>query len=204
MYKLLMITASAGHLLCWYCDRLITCTPKGRFSVNSLDNNDRLSHLFEGVPSSRPMLSLNLGIAALAMSFCGFMGIYEWMKQFSHTYAAVIIVSAAAFILFIIPHHIICALIEWFYIKAGRTDKARKIILSFFKKTSFTMIVGYVGLLVFAVTFFIAVVTGKTSLPRAACIFNTLPLFLILSLFKPVGAGNIANAVMFLALAVLM
>lgn len=204
MYKLLMITAFVGHLLCWYCDWLITCTPKGKFSVNALNNNDRLSHLFEGVSSNRPMLSLNLGIVALAMSFCGFMGIYEWMKQFSQTQAVVILISSAAFILFIIPHHIICALIEWFYIKEGMTEKARKIILSFFKKTSFTMIVGYVGLLVFAVTFFIAVVTGETSLARAACIFNTLPLFLIVSLFKPVGAGNIANAIMFLALAALI
>ena len=150
------------------------------------------------------MLSLNLGIISLAMSFCGFIGLYEWMKQFSQVYAVIILISAGTFILFVIPHHIICALIEWFYIRSGRTDEERKIILSFFKKTSFTMIVCYVGLLVFAVTFFIAVVTGRTSLPWWACVFNTLPLFLILSPFKLVGSGNIANAVMFLALAVMI
>lgn len=204
VYKILMIIAFAGHALCWYCDRLITCTPNGRFSARALDDNAKLSVLFEGVPSERPMLSLNLGIVSLAMSFCGFMGIYEWLKQFSQVYAVIILISAGAFILFVIPHHIICALIEWLYIREDRTDRAREIILSFFKKTSFTMIVCYVGLLVFSVTFFIAVITGVTSLPRWACIFNTLPLFLILSPFKPVGTGNIANAVMFLALAVLI
>lgn len=204
VYKILMITAFVGHILCWYCDRLITCTPNGRFSVKALDDNARLSDLFEGVQSGRSMLSLNLGVVSLAMSFCGFMGIYEWMKQFSQVYAAIILISAGTFILFVIPHHIICTLIEWFYIKSGRTDETRKIILSFFKKTSFTMIVCYAGLLVFAVTFFIAVVTGGTSLRRWTCIFNTLPLFLILTPFKPVGAGNIANAVMFLALAVMI
>ena len=62
------------------------------------------------------------------------------------------------------------------------------------------MYVCYTGLLVFAVTFFIAVVTGVTDLPRWACIFNTLPLFLVLTPFKLVGTGNIANALMYLGL----
>lgn len=204
VYRLLMIIAFAGHISCWFCDWLLTCTPGGRFSVKDLSDNEKLSAKFRGVPSGRPMLSLNLGIVSLAMSFCGFVGIYEWMKQFSQVCAVVILISAGTFIMFGIPHHIICALLEWFYIRAGRTDKARRIILSFFKKTSFTMIVCYLGLLVFAVTFFIAVVTGRTSLPRWGCVFNTLPLFLILSLFRPVGLGNIANAVMFLALAAMI
>ena len=47
-------------------------------------------------------------------------------------------------------------------------------------------------------------VTGKTALPRWACVFNTLPAFLILAPTKIPAKGNIANAFMFLGLAVLL
>lgn len=181
-----------------------TCTPNGRFSAKALDDNEKLSKLFDGLPPKSSMQSLIFGTIALAMSFCGFMGLCEWMRQFSAVYVTIMTISASLFILFVIPHHIICALIKWFYIRLGRTDEARKIILDFFQKTTFTMIVCYVGLLVFSVTFFSAVVTGTTALPRWSCIFNTLPLFLVLSPFKPVGTRNIANAIMFLGLAILI
>lgn len=204
LLKILLSFACAGHILCCYCDRLITCTPNGRFSARALDDNEKLSKLFDRVPPKSSMKSLILGTIALSMSFCGFMGICDWIRQFSAVYSTIMTVSASLFVLFVIPHHIICALIEWFYIRLGLTDEARKIILDFIKKTSFTMIVCYVGLLVFAVTFFIAVVTGTTSLPKWACIFNTLPLFLVLSPFKLVGTGNIANAIMFFGLAILI
>lgn len=42
------------------------------------------------------------------------------------------------------------------------------------------------------------VVTGKTYIPRWACVFNTLPVFLILAPTKIPAKGNIANAFMFL------
>ena len=63
------------------------------------------------------------------------------MKQFSQVYSVIILISAGTFILLVIPRHMICALIEWFYVKFGRNNEARDSILSFFKKTSFTMII---------------------------------------------------------------
>lgn len=59
-----------------------------------------------------------------------------------------------------------------------------------FLKTSFTMIVCYVGMLVFAVTFFISVATAR-HLCRGELAFS-------------VGAGNIANAAMVPTLAVMI
>ncbi len=60
----------------------------------------------------------------------------------------------------------------------------------------------YVGLLVFDVLLFIMVITGKTNLPRWACVFNTLPAFLIMTPTKVPAKGNIANAFMFLGLTI--
>lgn len=200
MIKALLLTAAVGHIICQRCDWLITCTPNGRFDFHALDDNEKLSRLFDGTPEKNSLISMLLGTAALAMSLFGFIGIYEWMKQFSAVYSAVIIVSAVLFTVVGTGHHIFCGAVEWIYIKLGRTEETRKLILDLFKKTSVTMYVCYLGLLVFAVTFFIAVVSGATELPRWCCIFNTLPIFIVLSPFKIVGTGNVANAIMFLGL----
>ena len=106
-------------------------------------------------------------------------------------------------ILFLLPgvaHHVLCGAVEWFYLRMNKTEKARAAIVEFFKKTSVTMYVCYFGLLTFTVSFFITVVTGTTVLPRWVCVFNTLPLFLLLLPFHIVGTSNIANAIMFAGL----
>ena len=43
MLKLCLLTAFIGHLMCWYCDCLITYTPDGRFSAKMLNDNEQLS-----------------------------------------------------------------------------------------------------------------------------------------------------------------
>ena len=85
-----------------------------------------------------------------------------------------------------------------------KTDEAREAALEFQIKTIATMIVGYLGLAIFLVTLFIMVVTGKTSLPQWACVLNTLPLMLVLTLTKLPAKGNIAGAVMYLGLFILL
>lgn len=72
--------------------------------------------------------------------------------------------------------------------------------MEFQAKTIVTMIVGYLGSIVFMGTLFVMAATGKTSLPQWACIFNTLPLMALLALTKLPAKGNIAGAVMYLGL----
>ena len=97
-----------------------------------------------------------------------------------------------------------CRFSEWLYVRLGKTDEAREVALEFQIKTIATMIVGYLGLAIFLVTLFIMVVTGKTSLPQWACVLNTLPLMLVLTLTKLPAKGNIAGAVMYLGLFILL
>jgi hypothetical protein len=82
-------------------------------------------------------------------------------------------------------------------------EESLKEVTDFFKKTSFVAI-AYVGLLVYVIILFVMIVTGKTDLSRWTCVFNTLPAFLILAPTKIPAKGNIANAFMFLGLAVLL
>ena len=67
-------------------------------------------------------------------------------------------VKSCITVLFVVPivtHHIICGLVEWFYIKLGRTDEARELVLDFQKKTIVTMIIGYLGELLFLISFLV-------------------------------------------------
>ena len=109
-------------------------------------------------------------------------------------------ISAVVFLISIVVHHIICGLVEWLYVRLGRTDEAREVALEFQMKTIATMIVGYLGLAAFVITLFITVITGRTSLPQWACVINTLPLMIVLLPTKLPAQGNIAGAVMFLGL----
>lgn len=204
MLKFVLLLACAGHILCGITDCLLTYSPKGRLDFRNIKDPDKMREMFADMPLTFPMRSMLLGVfALLAMSF-GYVGLTCWMGQYSQVYSIIMFVSTLVFFIPILPHHVFCGAVEWFYIRLGRTDEARDAVLDFQKKTTISGIVGYVGLLVFAAALFIAVITGVTPLPRWACIFNTLPIFLLLSPTKLPAKGNIAGMAMFLGLALII
>ena len=84
-------------------------------------------------------------------------------------------------------------------------ERTEDFFQSVFKSdTSATMIGCYLGWAVFGIIMLIAVITGKTDLPRWACIFNIVPLFLVTFPFHIGGMGNWCGATMFAGLFVLM
>ncbi|MCM1054869.1 MAG: hypothetical protein NC394_05020 [Bacteroides sp.] len=198
--KILLLTAFIGHLICAWCDRLLICTPDGKFGFAQMNDNEKMSKTFEKMPLKNPLVSMLLGVLAMMMQLCGYIGLYEWIKQFSAVYAVIIIASAVLLFMPGVVHHVFCGVMEWFYIRLGRTESARQTVAEFFKKTSVTMYVCFLGQAIFAVAFFIAVVSGQTGLPQWCCIFNVVPVLAVLAPFKIAGSGNIAGAVMFLGL----
>ena len=184
LLKCLLLLACAAHLALLYCDRIITLLDGGRFDFRLL-NNKKLSAVMGATPTERPMRSMVLG---------------AWVLPQSPVCGALMLADGILFLLPGVAHHVFCGAVEWFYLHMNKTEEARAAIVEFFKKTSVTMYVCYFGLLTFTVSFFIAVVTGTTVLPRWVCVFNTLPLFLLLLPFHIVGTGNIANAIMFAGL----
>ena len=156
------------------------------------------------MPTSRQMISMLLGITALAMQVCGYFALADSMRETSSVCAVIMAIGAVIYISFGVAHHIICGLIEWFYIKFDRTEKARVTTLEFFKKTSVTMIACYLGVVMVSAALFIAVITGGTTAPAWACVFNNVVFFLVLTPFRITGAGNIAGALTFLGLLIFM
>jgi sterol desaturase/sphingolipid hydroxylase (fatty acid hydroxylase superfamily) len=145
-----------------------------------------------------------LGVYAIAIFGFGYLELSKWMEQYSTAASTVMYISAVIFLLLIVVHHVICGLVEWFYIKLGRTEEARNVVLEFQTKTITTMVIGYLGLAVFVVALFLMVVSGKTSLPQWACIFNTLPFMVVLTPTKLPAKGNMAGAMMFIGLLILI
>lgn len=198
--KALLLLACAGHIILLYCDRIITLLDGGRFDFRSMNDNEKLSAVIGATPLERPQRSIVLGVFAMTAAFPGYLALGAWVRPQSPFCGALMLAGS---ILFFIPgaaHHVFCGTAEWFYIRFDKTGQAQKAIMDFFRKTSGTMYVCYFGLLLFAASFFAAVVTGMTSLPRWACLFNALPLFLLLAPFRIVGTGNLVNAITFFAL----
>lgn len=205
MLKTVLFIAMIGHLLCGVCDCLLSFSPSGKLDLaGGLKDANRMRDVFKDMPLNWPLASILLGVSAITMFGFGYLELSKWMYSFSKTASIVMYISSVVFLVFIVVHHIICGLVEWFYIKLGRTDDVRKAVLEFQVKTIATMVIGYLGLAVYVVTLFAMVVSGKTCLPQWACFFNTLPLMILLAFTKLPAKGNIAGILMYLGLFILI
>jgi hypothetical protein len=201
MLKMVLFLSAVGHILCGVCDCLLGYSPSGRLDLKGcLKDADRMREVFQDMPSKWPLISMMSGVYAITLFGFGYLKLSKWMGQYSTAASRVMFISAVVFLISIVAHHVICGVVEWFYIKLGRTDEARNIVLEFQRKTIAAMVTGYLGLAVFVVTLFLMVVSGKTSLPQWACVFNTLPLMVVLTPTKLPAKGNIAGAVMYMGL----
>ena len=176
MLKLFMIAACLGHMVCGVTDCMMAYSKSGRFDFSDSKDPEKMKQVFSEMPLRQIELATLVGIFALFAAAPGYLSLSMWIAQYS---------------------------VEWFFIRFGRTDEAMAAIMEYFKKTMI-MAVAYVGLLVFAIVFFVFVAFGKTDLPRWTAVFNTFPIFLVLAPTRIPAKGNIANAVMFLGMSFLL
>ena len=182
---------------------MLAYTKDGRFDFSDIKDNAKMQKTFSSMPLKQVIMAMFIGVFALFMASFGYIEISRLISETALVIGRIMLIASMFFLVLISAHHVLCGAVEWFYVKLGRTEEALKAVTDFFKSTIIAAI-AYVGLLVFAVIFFILVVTGRTDLPRWACIFNMLPAFLILAPTKVPAKGNIANAFMFFGLAFLI
>lgn len=204
MIKFAMSIALLGHILCGVADCLLSYSKKGRLNLKDITDADKMADMFEDMPLAFPLASMLLGTFAITMFGFGYFALCTWMSGFSKTASGIMFVSSVIFLIPIVTHHVFCGVVEWIYIRLGRTKEVREAVLEMQKKTIATMLVGYLGLLVFMITLFVMIIMGNTSLPVWACVFNTLVVMIILAPTKLPAKGNIAGAVMYLGLLILI
>ena len=200
MIKIALLAAITGHILCGVTDCLLGYSKKGRLDMKNIKDAGKMSAMFADMPLSFPLASMLLGLLAITLFSFGYIGLSAWIREFSRPAAIIMLICAALYLIPITAHHVLFGAIEWIYIRLGRTGEARDAVLEFQKKTIAPMFAGYAGLLGFVVTLFVMIVSGGTSLPAWACIFNTLVIMLLLLPTKLPAKGNIAGAIMFLGL----
>ena len=197
--KTALIIAFIGHIICGVTDCMLAYTKDGRFEFSDVKDNKKMQKVFSSMSLKQMELAMLVGVFALFMASFGYIEISSWISESSPVIGQIMLIAAMFFIVLISAHHVLCGAVEWFYVKLGMTDEALKNVIDFFKRTSIAAI-AYVGLLVFDILLFVLVVTGKTDLPGWACVFNTIPAFLLLAPTKVPAKGNIANSFMFLGL----
>ena len=197
--KTVLLIACLGHIICGITDCMLAYTKNGRFDFKYINDNEKMQKIFSAMPLKQLEVAMLLGVFALFMASFGYIGISNMIAESFPGIGRIMLIASMFFMVLISAHHVLCGAVEWFYVKLGMTDEALESVIHFFRSTALAAI-AYAGLLVFVVLFLILVVTGKTDLPRWACIFNTLPAFLIMAPTKIPAKGNIANAFMFLGL----
>ncbi len=203
MIKLMFFIACLGHVICGITDCMMAYTKDGRFEFSDTKDNGKMKRIFSSMPLKQIELAMIVGVAALFLSGPGYITVSRRIAENSPVVGDIMLVSSLFFLVPISAHHVLCGAAEWFYVRLGRTDEALEVITEFFKKTA-VVAIAYAGLLIFDVALLVMVVTGHTDLPRWACIFNTIPAFLLLAPTKVPAKGNVANAFMFLGLAILI
>ncbi len=203
MLKVFMILACLGHIVCGVTDCMMAYSKSGRFDFADAKDPEKLRRVFSEMPLLQIELATLVGIFALFAAAPGYLSLSMWIAEYSEVSGNICFIASLFFIVLIVTHHGFCGAVEWFYIRLGRTDEALSAIMEYFKKTVITS-VAYAGLLVFSLIFFVLVVSGKTDLPWWAAVFNTFPIFLVLAPTKVPAKGNIANAVMFLGMIILL
>ena len=204
MIKTAIILAIIGHILCGVCDVLLTYTPKGKVGVKEAKDPVKMAELFEGASPTNSLLSMVLGTLAITLFGFGYLALSFWMKEFSPLASNIMLIASVIFLVFIVVHHVICGIVEWLFIRMDRKPESLEAALDLQKKTIVTMFVGYAALLVFVVTLFVMIVSGKTGLPAWGCVFNTAVFMLPLAFTKLPAKGNIAGALMFIGLLIML
>ena len=204
MIKIAMLLALIGHILCGVCDCLLSYSKSGRLDLKAITDPDKMADMFKDMPLSFPLASMLLGTFAITMFSFGYFALSDWISDFSKTASIIMYISSVIFLIPIVTHHVFCGVVEWIYIRLGRTNAVREAVLEMQIKTIATMVVGYLGLAAFMITLFVMIVLGNTSLPVWACVFNTLAAMIVLAPTKLPAKGNIAGAVMYLGLLILI
>ena len=202
----LLLCGAFGHLLCWLGgDLLLYFMPSGPMNVMGLFDYEKTAEMLRGVSPIQFTLSGVFGVIAMMLIMPGYFQIANFLKSVSAKSARVVQVGTALTCVAGAVMHFTCTSMLWHFVKAGATEQAHEIMLSFFFETAATSAMCNFGVFMVCVTLFIAVFKQKTCFPKWACLINTIPFTMVAAIiFAGMGAMNVGSSMMFFGLYFLM
>ena len=198
----LFLFGAFGHLLCWLGgDLLLYFMPSGPLNVMGLFDYQTTVTMLEGVSTLQFTLSGVFGVIAMMVIMPGYFQIANFLKPVSEKSARIVQVGTALTCVAGAVMHFTCTSMLWHFVKAGATEQAHSIMLSYFFETAATSAMCNIGVFMVCLTLFIAVFKQKTRLPKWACMVNTLPFTMVAAvLLAGMGAMNVGSSLMFFGL----
>lgn len=198
----LLLVAAFGHLLCWVGgDLLLYFIPNGPLDTMQLFDYERTAEMLKGANPMQFTVSGAVGTIAMMLALLGYYQIYLFLKPVAKGSANV---TLAGTLMTCVPGavmHFTCTSMLWYFVKSGATKAAHDIMLDFFTETIVTTALCNIGVFMVCITLFVAVVKGKTCLPKWACLVNTIPFTVIAAIpLAGMGAMNVGSAMMFFGL----
>ena len=198
----LLLCAALGHLLCWLGgDLLLYFQPAGPLNVMGLFDYATTAAMLAGASPMQLTLSGVFGVIAMMVVMPGYFQIARLLDPVSARSARIVRIGTALTCVAGAVMHFTCTSMLWHFVKAGATEQAHGLMLTYFFETAATSAMCNVGVMMVAVTLLLAVYRRKTAFPRWACLVNTLPLTLVAAIpLAGMGAMNVGSCLMFFGL----
>lgn len=198
----LLLFGGFGHLLCWLGgDLVLYFVPNGPLDTLQLFDYDKTAEMLALANPTQFTISGIVGTIAMMLVLVGYYQIYLLLKPNAKVLSKVTLVGTLFTCVAGAIMHFTCTTMLWYFVKSGATKEAHDIMISFFTETMVTTAMCIIGVFMVCVSLFIAVIKGKTCLPKWGCVVNTIPLTLVAGiLFAGMGAMNLGSALMFLGL----
>lgn len=194
--KLMLALGILGHALNMYCDRIISIFPHGTLklaNVQKLKEDGYAAKLMEGVSPSVPMRSAVLGVFSIYFEFFGYaaLAIYAYAVANAKPFGVIMLLGTLFTCIVSSGYHVKCCLAEYVFLKDGRDERGRKLMLDLMNDGA-ALRLCYCGLLLYIVTLIAAIVTGAIGFPIWAVVFTILPLFILMFPLQIVGTMHIS------------
>ena len=192
--KIMLAAGIAGHAINLYCDRILSIFPNGKLMLKNIKNireGDYAAKLMEGVSPSVPMRSGVLGIFSIVLEFMGYVALAAYAYQQSKLVGTLLFLCTSYSCIVSSAYHLKCGLAEYVFLKYGRDEKAKTIMLDLMDSGA-ALRSCFVGLISYIVVLIVAIVTGVIGFPIWAVVFTILPLFVLLYPLQIIGTVHIA------------
>lgn len=198
--RIFLILGIIGHGINFWCDRVLSITPNGRLtldSMNDINDNTKMVNLYKGVNPNIPFKSAMFGALSLALEFFGYFSITFYIWTYSTLLGSIMFICSIIFVVLGSGHHVKYALGLWMFIKGGYDKKSYDMLNELYNKLPITKC-AYVGYIIYVITLIVAICTGVGGLSLWCVIFTVLPIFVCLVPFKIIGTLHISAIITFI------